>query len=276
MIHDTLQIDGFAEFTASAGDTISLANNLVSVSTLAGINVIGNEHLGFIGVSSNADTFATGTNTITSPPLTGAGSGFTAIYVDVEFGSGVTITSITDSDGGLYTLAGPATSPSPSSQNIAVYYRDVVPFSALTVTVTFSGNTNSIIGVVQLTGTAFPSLAPGTVVTTSGTSNPTFATLPLTAVGQFMFAAIVADVGIKGTSANVTPINGEFNGTAPAIGGADAGGLSVGGSQTIQFDYGPATANWAEIALLINPIPALFTLDTPNNAGLEITLLQEL
>ena len=199
------EIVGDILFSALASDQISLANinslsplTIDSASGTLPITTIGNSK-----ISSNAMTSFQSSPAITITNATVTNS----IYVSVQWASATTISSISDTLGGLYILAYPPVSQSAGSS--AIFYRDNSVVGSLQVTVTFSASVSAFMEVVVFGNTSTPSIISANNTTNAPVISPSTISVPLSPqIGQLMLlSGLFAFSGVSTSSISAVPGN---------------------------------------------------------------------
>ena len=275
IISNSPVLNGSVEFSATAGDQISLANNKQNFATLATSYATGTTPTPTVTLvnSTVADTSPSGSTTITTSAISFAAP--TSIYVCIQCFAGITtfpVVSVTDNVGGTYTEINVA---SQSDVNkVFVYYRDNIPFNQnVEVTVTFNTTLIGIVELLQFTNTNTPSNSTGGIIATGTSTSPGVIVNP-TLLQQFMLLTVVTPGTNELTDGNV-PIVEKADPSISTEGAAGGANPITIGSQTIDFTLAPSSG-WTAIGVLIDPVQLSDqTLNTAANASLGVILLRQ-
>ena len=273
-------VTGFAKFSAAAGDLLAVASNLAGATeiVLSAATTPIPTPLSIVNHAFHQDQ-SNAASTISVTLTVAAGD---SIYVAVQEGSGQMVTTVADNVGGVYTQAG--STATNGLYSTSIWFTDASAGGSVTVTATFSGICPSAIEVIDVSGTATPSLdAAGPHAT--GTSAQACATVTSSAAGDLGFMSVVAlnpggttFVGVApATVVDGTPAQANSN----LVMGADLidASLSVPATYSMCADVAPTTSTlWAAVAVSIRPAqvtppPPVELCDTPNTASLDVKLL---
>ena len=267
------EIVGNLNFTADAGDEISIYNYLDSTLTLSNPYPTLTSSYPPPSVFTASSTFiasgSSGSETITTSPYAGS------IYVVLQQQSHAgepAITSVMDNvNPGSYTLGAQYVG---TYFTLNIYYLDNVSTNVSTkVTVNLAGLTPNgvFMQVISIANTGTPSLLEGSVVDAEGTANPIGSSLNFTALNQLGFVAAGAFTGATGSpfqsntatliQSFTTPGNEEYMGTGrftPTTTGSHPVNLII---DFIQF--------WDSIDLIIVPPSTTTEYATLNIVSLE-------
>ena len=268
-------LNGSVEFSANAGDQISLANNMQNFATLVTqySSSASPPVVTLVNSTVNASISGSPVTSLTTGPISYINP--TSIYVGIQYHFGTTISvTVNDNHGGIYTQV----PSSPSGGNaLAIFYRDnVPPNQSVNVTVIFSGGTvDAVVELLQFTNTNTPSNSTSGVNNIGSSISPNVTINP-TSTQQFMLltAAVLEQTNVL-TSGNVFLF--EQDSVENIIdGGAGGANPIITGSQTINFNSS-SIVTWLALGVLIDPAPTPSggILSDPDNASLGITLLRQ-
>jgi hypothetical protein len=263
---------GNVKFSALAGNQINLANN-----TMVAINLPLPPGSPVAVANHSFNQVLTSTPIISMPISTSIGS---SIYVAIQVGDGHTVTSISDNEGANYTFAGRIQD---GVLDAEMWYRDNVTASDnLIVTAMLTNPADATIEVVELQGTATPSL--GGVATTAGHSTSPSGNIITTSNANFGLMSIV---GSNDGTLTFTADPDDFiidAVPAPSPGqsviGADVGRqLGAPGFYDVSCNVtGIFAVDWATVLVAVIPAattPGTIFCNIPDNASIDIILLQQ-
>lgn len=286
------QLVGNVKFRASAGDVVELVNNtLTEIELREATGTVPSG--GGITLGSHNLRGVVGGTSIASGPLFIEALSTTAIYVAVQTDSGQTALSVTDNNAvpgpNTYTLVG-NTVDGPNT--IQIFRADNVPanLTGLTVTATLSGVANAQMEVVELRGVANPSLDPGSFTGALGSGLTPSATTTTSSNGDLGLLAVMVDPKVGSMTFGATLPNFVVDASPPVdnagqtVAGALVGQqLGAAGSHRLAADItgtsGTTVVPWLTLGVGVRAavvdVPQTFC-ETPNNASLDIVLLQAL
>lgn len=269
-----VSLSGNVKFSAQAGDTIKLANNTAENIILqpapGNVNsiIIGN-HSYVMGNTTTAFT--------SSPIIVSTGS---SVYASIQVGRSATVSNVIDNEGNVYTKA--ISSVNGSIETEIWYIDNVIGSGYYTITAVLTSSANIIIEVVELKGTAIPSL--NFTSSSMGTDIIASSTVTTNVFNEFGLLSIVAE-NIDGIYFSSVPPDFVIDGTSKLPVGPD----SIAGADIGQFFFEPNTytmstrifgglgpVNYAVAAVSIKPKSDSIFTETPLNASLGITLLNEI
>ena len=133
-------LNGSVEFSANAGDQISLANNMQNFATLVTqySSSASPPVVTLVNSTVNASISGSPVTSLTTGPISYINP--TSIYVGIQYHFGTTISvTVNDNHGGIYTQV--PSSPSGGNALAIFYQNNVPPNQSVNVTVIFSGGT---------------------------------------------------------------------------------------------------------------------------------------